>query len=70
MAKWQERQHVSCGWMLKTRSNVVEYQCSKCKFWAVKWEGTWDYEKCPHCGALMSANDEQVTGKLKEGDEK
>lgn len=53
MTKWQDRKCVSCGWMLKTRSDVVEYQCSKCKRWAVKWEGTMDYEKCPHCGANM-----------------
>lgn len=53
MAKWQDRKYVSCGWILKTKSDVVEYQCSKCKHWAVKWEGIWDYEKCPHCGADM-----------------
>lgn len=59
MAKWQERQHVSCGWVLKTRSNLVEYQCSKCKLWAVKWEDTLDYEKCPHCGADMREEGEK-----------
>ena len=59
MAKWQERHHVSCGWVLKTGSNLVEYQCSKCKRWAVKWEGTIDYEKCPHCGADMRKEGEK-----------
>lgn len=59
MAKWQKRQRVSCGWVLKTRSNLVEYQCSICKLWAVKWADTLDYDRCPHCGATMEEGEEK-----------
>lgn len=49
--------------------NDLEYICSVCGE-VLPYSDEYDYETdfCPNCGASMSANDEQVTGKLKEGD--
>ena len=54
MAEWTERSFMSCGMILKTRSDVVENKCSKCGRWALNWYGRSKYDFCPNCGERMT----------------
>ena len=54
MAQWTERSFVSCGKLLRWRSDVVENKCSKCNRWALNWFGRGKYEYCPNCGKKMA----------------
>ena len=53
MSKWIKEQAMSCATIFRSRANVVECKCPKCRRWCVKWADTMDYEKCPHCGEDM-----------------
>ena len=59
MSKWIKKPTVSCGTILRLRSNVVECQCPNCKRWCLKWEDTVDYDFCPWCVANMMTGGEK-----------
>lgn len=65
--QWMEKKPKRGEWTCN--GNDLEYICSVCGE-VLPYSDEYDYETdfCPNCGASMSANDEQVTGKLKEGD--
>ena len=53
-AKWCDRSYMSCGNILRTRSDVVEYKCLHCGRWTQWWYGTCKNEYCSHCGYKMT----------------
>lgn len=61
----------NCDWYKEQRPHgewKPDGTCSECGVYSSLNKDTTYF--CPNCGASMPANDEQVTGKLKEGEDK
>lgn len=51
--EWEKCVFISCGKLLKWKSNVIEQRCSKCGRWSLRWEESIQNEYCSHCGVKM-----------------
>ena len=56
-AEWDKRSVMTCGNLLRTHSDVVEYRCSKCRRWSAHYLGQIKGDYCSHCGAKMINTD-------------
>ena len=50
---WRETTRISCGVLLRRRTDVAEHQCPKCDHWSIRWAESVESKFCPHCGARI-----------------
>lgn len=48
--QWEETKIISCGKILRNRTDIIEQRCPKCRCYSIRWMHTIESKFCPHCG--------------------
>lgn len=48
--QWEEEKIISCGKLLRHRTDIIEARCPKCRCYSIRLMYTNESKFCPHCG--------------------